>query len=261
MPGFLDLEIPQDDFKADSIVSAFTNIHEKSITHSAAFRRNSAKVGFFDLPRELRDSIYTYSIDSHSPVLNGDSKPPCSKSDTLHQHSDHCLEVTAARPLAIRLDQTGLNAWLRTTSYISKRFAAESAEIFWSTYSSVTLRSAQDTASNASHQLNTTSFETLYNFLRALGPHIAKCLRRLEVQVNCWLEPDIEAAERALERLWISEFLDWGSRNGGEVGMVLRVTKLFSPDFRDAVSNWRVSVGQGGKVMITRDFQRKEEEG
>ena len=161
-----------------------------------AFPKTDTKRGFFDLPRELRDTIYGYSITSMS----------------RHKHRNYPKSISARQPIC-RCDQSRrfvlsprppyfaydlehclvTDRWLYSVSSISKQFAEEIRTIFFQrTLFSLEYPSRAPPAQRSS--LGHPSTFHYEEFIRALGPK-AQELRRLEITLTADA-PEEESRDR-----------------------------------------------------------------
>ena len=128
--------------------------------------------GFFDLPREIRDIIYDYSIID---MRNHPAREDAARGSfsTVCQHDRFAANVARARPPYFALYDTScfeIDRWLHTVTLVSKQFAAELRALFWQR----TIFRIESQPADFGHPL----LSCYREFFEGLGPE-AKHLRRV----------------------------------------------------------------------------------
>ena len=199
--------------------------------HYSDNRLVSARLSFFDLPREVRDLIYLLTVNSietsEAVVTHVSATKDCL-----------CLEATSVHPPKFG-GMRGLSKqdrWLAAVSLVSKQFSSEMRLMFF--------RSCEFTIREplCSPNLDACSLSKFHAFLRALGTE-AQDLRRMRILCNTMsavYPTDVELALRGCMSMINPRAL-----------ILLEVTQMYvrCPLFGNRkVSNISCRVGEDGSI-------------
>ena len=169
-------------------------------------RQSIRKVGFFELPLEIRDKIYNCAVADISRGMGhkgcrGCDYPYCRGPNI---HGSQCSDCqgrrafnVSARPLRL-VDEPSCHVpdmWLKSVSLVSRRFAAEIRSVFFQVWCFTVFHRQKDSQSQPK---NATALPNTFAFLDALGAD-SKNLRRLEIYCSSDYEPVARASERAFK--------------------------------------------------------------
>ena len=103
-------------------------------TNETAGHVDNTRIGFFDLPREIRDVIYEYAVISMRAQDNGHQQTPITDWSAMCQCRGAYLPVIRARqPYFAHHAESCLviDRWLYNVSLVSKQFASEIRPVFF----------------------------------------------------------------------------------------------------------------------------------
>ena len=166
-------------------------------------KQDPRRIGFFDLPAELRLIIYAYaSALPHNPILNPFRAVEC------RCHPWKILPLFTAHPSPLlpnlcKHSQHSIDTFqlLNALSCVSKQLAVEARPIWFGVWTHV-IQDDENPVRYSNGQQDV-DFPKLQRFLRRLGAEDRKSIRRICItgkgSVNAWHVPTKEQIEYALD--------------------------------------------------------------